>query len=158
VIYEIKPHDYFSNLVNKMTITPIATNANPRRVHNPITDTNSKVGALSPPALILRNHDANDIKIKPIMKVTIPDPNNIFFLFIISLIKNYYQSINIFGDNKIHTNSSHNLFLFFQLIKKHLIILLRIKNKRNTLKSTIFTKVIHTDYREVAKNIFTPTT
>ncbi len=68
------------------------------------------------------------------------------------------DNINIFGDNKIHTNSSHNLFLFFQLIKKHLIILLRIKNKRNTLKSTIFTKVIHTDYREVAKNIFTPTT
>jgi hypothetical protein len=51
-----------------------------------------------------------------------------------------------------------DLFLFFQLIKKHLIIFLRIKNKRITLKSTIFTKVIHTDYREIAKNIFTPTT
>lgn len=82
-----------------MTITPIATNAKPRRLHNPITDTNSKVGALSPPALIFRNHDASDIKIKPIMKVTIPDPSIIFFLFIISLIKNYYQSINFFGGN-----------------------------------------------------------
>ena len=73
-------------------------------------------------------------------------------------VKHLLWHINIFGDNRIHTNSSHNLFLFFQLIEKHLIILLRVKNKRNTLKSTIFTKVIHTDYREIAKNIFTPAT
>lgn len=63
-----------------------------------------------------------------------------------------------FENNKIHTNSSHNLSLFFQLIKKRLIILLRIKYKGITLESTIFTKVIHTNYREIAKNIFTPTT
>ena len=60
--------------------------------------------------------------------------------------------------NKKTTDYLIDLFLFFQFIKKHLIIFLRIKNKRITLKSTIFTKIFHTDCREVTKNIFTPTT
>ena len=92
---------YFSNLINKMTITPIAINANPTRFHIPNVDINSDVKVISPtrPTDIFNIQDTNDIKIKPIMKVTTLNPSIIFFLFILSSSKlQYYMKIiKIFG-------------------------------------------------------------
>lgn len=96
----LKNNNYFSNLINKITTKPTASNAKPRRLHIPITDINSNVGGLSTPALIFRNQQAVDINTNPIMNVNIPNPSIIFFLFILSpsLVCYNLLSLNIFVD------------------------------------------------------------
>jgi hypothetical protein len=95
-----KSSDYFTNLINKTTIKPIATNTKPRKLHNPeliITYSNVETSAL--PVAKFKLRDASDTKINPIMNVNIPKPSIIFFLSISSFSKlyNHMKIINIFG-------------------------------------------------------------
>ena len=114
----MKTHDYldkitriyFSNFVNKITITPIEINANPRRDHDPIVDINrdsnentncnSDIDSMSYTSitLVFAKNETSDIKINPTKKVRIPNPSTILFLFIRSSLRNnQIPHINHFG-------------------------------------------------------------
>ena len=101
---------YFSNFTNKMTITPIETNANPRRYYDHIADINrdsdsnrnlsSDIVSILPTSttLVFVKNETSDIKINPTIKARIPNPSTIFFLFIRpSLRNNQIPHINHFG-------------------------------------------------------------